>query len=242
MLSQRVRYMETHESIYYATARGQSFYINKNGNRILGRMWGEYCEDDLLQCFLETNYSFSVWNNIYRADFVKRFVFDEEVKVYQDFDFIVRILLQNYKHGFIKDSKVDYLYRQGHSGTITSTFISSEKYNSTKYLFEKISELISNVSDEKKYKAAFFKFYLLQYERVLIYGTKEQCLDYYEFITKRYSYKYNRRLKLTKKLVEIRQKESLTSRKVRIVLYMLFDYKKIIDWINQKLRYRTFNI
>lgn len=234
-LRQRVEYMDLHPEIDYASFPGKSFVIKDNEMVFLNRVWG--CQskyDDLLIGFLMANYPFGVWNNIYKTNVVKQLMFDENVMVYQDFDFLVRTILYGYKHAFADNAESDYFYRQGHSGTITSNFISGEKYESTKRLFDKIQKMIEESSESEKYKKAFFDFFLLQYNRVLLKGNDLQREDFYWFIKKYYGDRYGKRLAFLKMLVS-KTKNGYNSKWVFLNTYLLFEPYKLLDWLKTKI-------
>jgi len=184
-LMQRVSFMEANPELDFAIFKGVNF--DERTQRINdGRKWGFNPHCDVLSTFLMAEYSFSMWNCIFKANIVKNNLFDETIMIYQDFDFLVRILLQQPVYSFDENSEIDYLYRQGHSGTITSNFISDGKYESTKRLFKKTMDEISVLSDFENKKNDYFGFFRLQLEKVALSGTSDQLKDFQIFIRSYY--------------------------------------------------------
>lgn len=231
-VEQRLVFMDSHPEIDYATFRGKSVYESATGELIEGKSWGERTTDDLLKRFLKADYPFGVWNNIYKADLPKKIKFDEKVKVYQDFDFIVRMLLLNYKHAFDNNSSPDYFYRQGHTGTITASFISNQKYESTKYLFDKISDLLRK-SGKDDCLEDFYRFYILQYKRVCLNGTRIQITDFCDYIKK--TYNNSIKIDLVRFLLHKNKPENHFYRKcVHLIFGMLFEPQELNKIIAHK--------
>lgn len=171
-LEQRVLFMEQNSGVDYASFPGQS--VKKDGTIMKkSRLWGKNPQKDLIECFLSVNYPFSVWNNIYKANVFKNELWDENVKIYTDFSYILPVLLKGYSHLFAENAEYDYFYRNGVAGAMTSNFISDEKYNSTKYLFAKTMESLENNKNTKNYKKNFERFFIVQYEKILMNDNKE---------------------------------------------------------------------
>ncbi len=236
-IEQRVKFMLEHPDVDYATFKGQTVTLEADGTMNKSKMWGINPHKDILSCFLQANYPYGVWNNIYKATVAKSLHFDENVKVYQDFDFIVSTILNGYKHCFAEDSTVDYYYRQGHTGRITSSFISDEKYESTKYLFKKTMQLLNEDKNYNEYRRCFFKFYLLQYERVLINGSYEQSNDFRKFINDEFGFPFSIKINLSWKLLKgsISDKNGKLSKKVFFVVYFLFSPLELVLWLKNKI-------
>ena len=236
-VEQRVNFMLDHPDVDYATFKGQTVTIGPDGEKHMGKMWGIKPKGDILSCFLQANYPFGVWNNTYKINVAKNLYFDERVKVYQDFDFIVGTILKGYKHSFADTSDVDYFYRQGHTGRITSSFISDEKYESTKYLFKKTMNLLKGKDNYPEYKRCFFRFYLLQYERVLINGTYAQCDDFRRFINEEYGFPMSLKINLSWGLLKNskKKKRDWISKLVFFVVYLLFSPLEIVRWFTRKI-------
>lgn len=192
-LMQRVSFMEMNPKLDFAVFKG----VNYNDNTKMiddSRKWGFNPNCDVLSRFLMARYPFGMWNCIFKANIVKNNLFDEKIMIYQDFDFLVRILLQRPNYEFDANSEIDYLYRQGHTGTITSNFISEGKYESTKYLFKKTMDEISGLRDYENKKKDYFGFFKLQLEKVALSGTSDQIKDYQAFIRSYYGFPYSIKL------------------------------------------------
>ena len=232
-LKQRTDYMEEHPEIDFATAKGKSVTIDDSGIiNDTGRKWGYDPKKDILERFLSVNYPFSVWNNIYRSEVFKDYLWDEKVQIYTDFSYIVPSLIKGYRHAFIDNSEEDYFYRIGSQNAMTSNFISGEKYESTKYLFSKMISMISCMDQYSKYKRAFQKFFLLQLERVAINGSQEQVDDYVNYYYSVFSEYKNIRLHLFYQLVLKKcRTKAYTPRLIRAGLYLLYKPTIIFKWI-----------
>lgn len=231
-LEQRVEFMEDNPNIEYATFKGASVY-EKDGKLVYeGRYWGNDPHKDLLSCFLSVNYPFSVWNNIYRADIFKNILWDEKVKIYTDFSYIVPVLISKRKHIFFEKAKIDYLYRVNMPGAMTSNFIADEKYQSTIYLFDKTMKQIEQLSSFRKYKKNFKRYYLLQFERLLISGTMEQIENFIKYYSNYYKDSFKLHiiyLSLRKDICNGRKK--IFKRKVHLLIYSICLQKELLKWI-----------
>lgn len=229
---QRVSFMENNPSLDYATFPGRTVIQQKDGTvKNQGRLWGINPHSDLLSCFLSTNYPFSVWNNIYKTDSFQDYFWDEKVKIYTDFSYIVPCLINKKIHAFDENGKIDYLYRVGQGNAMTSNFISDDKYESTKYLFSKTWNTISD-----NYKNDFNKFFVLQFQRVLENGTKNQVEDFLGFYLE-YYYKVDFRMSLLLFYWKMNKEMSPKYRNnIRRFKYLLYQPNVIIGWIQNKIK------
>lgn len=238
-LQQRVHFLENHPELEYATFKGATIIENSDGTIGQGRRkWGIKPNKDVLSCFLSANYPYSVWNNMYRMSSFKNYFWDESVRIYTDFSYIIPTIIYGKKHGFDEESKPDYLYCIGRNGAMTANFISEDKYQSTKYLFKKIMGLL----DDNKYivyKKDFNKYFLLQLQRIIEKGTVAQLDDFYKFFRYFYpkdnlnallAYKIFRKKKAKKRIIE--------SKWDKLIIYFLFSPLTILQWtwgkINRK--------
>ncbi len=233
-LQQRVEFMELHPELDYATFKGQTIIQQSDGSvKREGRSWGEDPGKDILRCFLSTKYPFSVWNNIYRTNSFVNYYWDEKVKIYTDFSYIVPVILGGKKHAFHNNSKPDYLYRMGQGNAMTSSFISEDKYDSTKYLFDKTWNAIT-----LQYKKDFKAFFVLQFQRLLENGRREQIGDYYVFF-KQYYPRLGLRLNMLLLYWKVNQDMSLKYRKnVKRLTYILFEPKVVWNWMRSKIYHK----
>lgn len=191
-LEQRVLYMENNPEIDYATFKGKSVIKKDNTNNYVetGRKWGIEPSQESILCFLSAKYPFSVWNNIYRANVFKNYFWDEHVYIYTDFSYIVPALINKFKHSYVYNCDYDYFYIVGQKNAMTSDFVDENKYKSTKYLFDKTFEEIKQNERGELYVKTFQSFFNLQFQRVIMTGSKEQLMDFYDYY-RRY---YNKRL------------------------------------------------
>lgn len=199
-LEQRVKYMKNHPDIDFGIFRGAS-YNQLEGKVVDNNKWGVDPGGDVLPFFLEANYPFGVWNVMFKTEVAVNTKYDEVLQIYQDFDFIVSAILKNYTYSFDKESTVDYLYRQGHTGAITSSFISEGKYDSTKYLFSKTMKEIESLENYKELRKHFFGFFRHQLKKVAMDGTKQQINDYFKFVFSYYSFPYSVKIRIIKLLL-----------------------------------------
>lgn len=125
--------------------------------------------EDALTSFLAARFQYTVWTNIYRRESLvkKNITWDEEILVYQDFDFNISTLAANLKYRFCKNAKPDYFYRISYTAdTVCSTF-SDSKFKSTESLIEKILVRLSMKEDYNQRKNEFLGFILQHFDRLL---------------------------------------------------------------------------
>lgn len=187
----RVSFMDTHPNIDYASFPAKAFTdedklpeFNSKGHTY-GVLNGT---GDLLFDFLSVKYDFSVWNNIYRRNAIENIIWDEKVKIYTDFSFIVPCIIRGLKHSFSDKREIDYYYRVSdkRKDNMCADFVSDEKTDSTIYLFGKTLDLIKGVNGEKKYRKAFFNFILYNFEKVLDGGSNDSQKKYISFAVNKY--------------------------------------------------------
>lgn len=172
---------------------------------------------DLLTSLLTVNYSSIVWTNIYKLSSLNNIRWDERIKVYQDFDFALSVVLSNLKHKFSGCKQIDYFYRVGNNNTISSSFVDEEKCESTIYLFSKTLELLKQREDYNKRKNEFKQFILLHFERLITDGNLNKINKYCEFCAVYYSEFFIARLNVVKCLSLIFN--NVTFRK--LIMYLL---------------------
>ena len=228
-IKQRVEYMESHREIDYATFKAISFK-EENGKKIYGRKRGKQTKKNLLHQFLKYQYPFCLWNNIYKREFCEQVKFDERIQIHQDFDYAIRIIFTNAKQAFAKNHKMDYFYRKGHENSITANYFNHHKYDSTKYLLEKTMKEIENLKHFRRYKRFLFHFFLVQYERVMIYNPSKKN-DFEDFIQQYYSFPYTIKLRMLKKLLN----KVHSKRAIRILFASFYRPQDFILWIWNKL-------
>lgn len=192
-LEKRVLYMEDHPECDYASFPAMEFYDRNKMPKLsdAGNRWGVECYGkDLLESFLTAKYSFTTWNNIYRKDAIAGIEWDERVKIYTDFSFIVPCILSGLKHMFSETNEVDYFYRKGIQGNMCSSFLSQEKVDSTLYLFDKTLKRLKARADYDIRKRQFFKFMALQNHRLLTDGDKYKVKQFLAFLKEYYPSRY----------------------------------------------------
>lgn len=186
----RVSFMEAHPEIDYASFPARLF---SDENKLpvyskRGYTLGVKRSGDLLTDFLTHDYSFSVWNNIYRKTAIDGVKWDEKVCIYTDFSYIVPCILANLRHAFSGLEEVDYYYRISYTPTnMCSSFVSDKKCESTCYLFAKTLDSLKERSDFTRRKKEFFQYVLVQMERLVddnnvnhVNSFLETCSRYYE--------------------------------------------------------------
>ncbi len=184
---QRVEYMENHPDIDYATFKGVS--VTNDG--IVMQKWGEKNKRDIISGFLCAQYPFGVWNNIYRSDSLRNHLWDEKLKIYMDFDYLITVALGDFKHDYAELSKPDYCYYIGNANALTTNYVTDEKYKSTKYLFLKVVNLLKQNNLWRKYRNDFQPFFMLQFRRLFLNGDKEKVEDFFSFYMNIFAYKNN---------------------------------------------------
>lgn len=189
-LEQRVRFMQSHPEIDYASFPYAEF---QNGDidyqRTAKKLYKEVDDNDILLSILKADYPFTVWSNIYRKTAIENIKWDENVFIYQDFDFMFNCALAGLRHGY-GDLDIDYYYRQFTDGSnVSGKTISKEKCDSTLYLFSKTLSILKENVNYKKFKKAFFNFILLHFSRLLMSqddGYSNKMVDYIDMCAKYY--------------------------------------------------------
>ena len=239
-LEQRVHYMEQNIDVDYATARGTTIIENSDGTHSrTKKIWGEPSEKELLPRLLSTDYPFGVWNNIYRLDRIRDCLWDEDLQIYQDFDFMVTTILKGKRHAYLNKSKIDYYYREGRPNAITQCFISDVKHKSTLYLFDKIQTSIKKLDNKEYLHKKFAQFYILQLERLLSSGTENQYKELYKIFITEYPCKGNLRFRLLNLVLGGKIKDGKMSNSPKSVLVahlLLFDQKQLFKLVHNKIK------
>ncbi len=239
----RVAYMESHPEIDYASFPAKAFSDSKSLPTYDSKVktWGVGDNSiDLLDRFLRVEYPFSVWNNIYRKDSIKFLPWDEKVKIYTDFSFIVPGIIAGLKHRFSGLKEVDYYYRQEASNKVamTADFISQEKCDSTIYLFSKTLDSLKQKGLFAKYKKSFFNFILLHFTRLLMSKDVNDSNKIAEYLTmcEKY-YPYQHRFNLISRVKFLKQ--SSRFRVICVAYAILFGNTSYIkDYITSILQKR----
>jgi glycosyltransferase involved in cell wall biosynthesis len=236
-LENRVKFMKANPKIDYASFPAMTFTNSKKLPIFShkGRQYGVGSDNtDLLQKFLKANYPFSTWNNIYKRDSIINIPWDETVKIYTDFSFIVPGILRELKHTFSGTREIDYYYRAASSTAMTSNFVSPEKCQSTIYLFSKTLSFLENRIDYEKRKQEFSHFIILHFERLLLSDQKENIEEYIAFCKQHFSKFLIMRMNLITKLNYIPiKKRNIKTVIIYTELYLLFWHKRYFKTIGR---------
>lgn len=245
-IEQRVKFMSDNPGVDFATFKGGTVIVREDGSLEKGnKKWGAPINDDDLRSFLCTKYPYSVWNNIYRQSSFQNYWWDEKVKIYTDFSYIIPSIIQGKQHAYDYASNEDYYYRIGQRNAMTSSFISEEKYSSTKYLFDKTIKSLDTIPNCKIYKKYFYQFYKLHFLRIILNGLSSQVHDFYCFTLLSFKDQLCIAVKLayffSKPL--LKKEDALTKTLLKIVTYTILHPSYISKWIKQKtlsILYRIF--
>lgn len=197
-LEKRVEYMETHSEYDYASFPYAVF--NDGDSQSLEspkKYFKEVAENNILTFFLKGDYPFTVWSNIYKRESIQNIKWDENIYVYQDFDFMVTSALAGLRHGYC-NSAIDYYYRQFSDGSnVCGNFVSKQKCDSTLYLFNKTLCQLEKRDDSNVRKRQFSYFIMLQIERLMTKNQKDEADRLVSMLSKHYSSFFIYRLKLS---------------------------------------------
>jgi glycosyltransferase involved in cell wall biosynthesis len=233
----RVKFMEHNPEIDYASFPAMTFTNSKKLPIFShkGRQYGVGTDNiDLLQKFLKATYPFSTWNNIYKRDSIINIPWDETVKIYTDFSFIVPGILKELKHTFSGIKEIDYYYRATSSKAMTSSFVSPEKCQSTIYLFSKTLSTLENRIDYEKRKQEFSHLIILHFERLLLSDQKANIEEYIAFCKQHFSKFLIMRMNLIAKLNYIPiKKRNIKTVIIYTELYLLFWHKRYFKTIGR---------
>lgn len=193
----------------------------------------------ILYYFLEANYPFSVWCNIYRKEAIVDVLWDENVKIYTDFSYIIPMILQNKKHLFSGQEEYDYYYRIIRDGSnMCASFTSEEKCNSTIYLFNKTFEELQKRQDWEQCKKSFMGFVLLQYERLLISRKFDKVQQYIDMLRAYYDTNIISRFeKVYKVLCERNSNHNLTDVRIYRCLLHHFHTKHFVIFLLYSIKH-----
>ncbi len=233
----RVNFMDENSDCDYASFPAKSF---KDGDKLpswdgtpsFGVSKGD---NDLLYYFLSADYPFSVWCNIYRREAIKNLPWDENVKIYTDFSFIVPCICAGLKHKFSNFQEYDYFYRtfvkKEKSINMCSNFVSKDKCDSTIYLFKKVFAIIDSRSDSAILLSAFSRFIKLHFERLLMSNDKERINEFINTIEQKYPILSKTFIAIENKVIN-RIDGHLNQARMHFYLYKSFGnkYNRIMCW------------
>lgn len=241
----RVAFMEEHPDCDYASFPAVSFRDPANipswGSKGVVRYGVCKGSNELLYYFLSANYPFSVWCNIYRKESISEIRWDEKVKIYTDFSYIVPMILQGKKNLFSGQEEYDYYYRRVSDGSnMCASFISDEKCDSTVYLFDKILGELRNRQDWECCRKYFLGLLLLHFERLLESGKIVKIKEYVEMLTKYYDRSVMKRFeRVFKSLYEKHTIDSqVTATKMYTSLFFHFFRKRHLIFLLSSIKHR----
>lgn len=167
-LEQRVRFMQAHPEIDYASFPYAVFFDGgKNPFTSAEKRLKVVPDEEILSFILRTDYPFTVWSNIYRKSSLENIKWDENIYVYQDFDYMLTCALSDLKHAY-SDGTPDYYYRQFKGGSnVSGNFVSEKKIKSSYYLFSKTLEKLESRNDSIDRKEDLLRFVFIHIERLI---------------------------------------------------------------------------
>lgn len=161
-LEQRISYIKKTNTDYCIFPAAT--FTHKITSPLNNCKFGVPTKEDILKSFLKCMYQFTVWTNIYKKEALKDIKWDENVLLYQDFDFLIQCILKKLNYSFYNTPYADYFYRVNYSdSSICSKKVTPEKCKSTIYLFAKILENLKQLEEFSKYKKAFLYFHISYY-------------------------------------------------------------------------------
>lgn len=192
-LQKRVEYMTKHPNLDFAVFPAQAF-CEKNGEYYGYKNWWfgnyAYSKETTLRYYLRNFYPFAVWTNVYRLSAVKNNVWDDEVELFQDFDFNIRLLLIGKNYDYAKFPYADYFYRTNASqNSISASYDSDVKFLSTCRLFNKVLSLILSRSDWQVLKKDFLVYIFFFIMKNVEYENKQRIGILLDLVEKHYGRK-----------------------------------------------------
>lgn len=154
-LSTRIEFMEKHPNLDFCVFPGEEFFKTPGDGKTQFGISTKNKDD--LYLFLLPSLPFVVWNNIYRAKYLRtnNLVWDENIKSLQDSDYNIQNILTGAVYDYAK-TMPDYFYRRNNPNSITKKIHTSSMIKSHLYFYEKIIKTV-----RKKYGN--------KYDRVLKY-------------------------------------------------------------------------
>jgi glycosyltransferase involved in cell wall biosynthesis len=229
-LKQRVQFMESNPFLDFAVFPAQTF---RNGQGLgvdnFTKFYGINKNKDVMKSFLQAEYLFTVWTNIYKRDSILDLPWDEKLVVLQDFDYNISSLFLKKRFAFSDSARIDYFYRLFlNKKTITSNFVSTSKCQSNIYLFTKTLNILKTREDYVIRRKQFFSFIILHYERLIMSGKKVKLEEYLEFCQQYYSFSKMKSMRiissLTINITSIRLKRAA----LYFSLYLRFGHYKYL--------------
>lgn len=238
-LEQRVEFMQQNPAIDFGIFPAHSFRDENNYIELKegDQRFGINQNTDVLKSFLEANYQFLVVTNIFRRDSIKNIVWDEKIRVLQDFDFNFSTLMANLRYAFCETARYDYFYRVNYSNNnVCATFVSHEKNQSTIYLFSKTLDMLKTRNDFKVRKKEFLHFIGLHLTRLIEDGDKSKIKDYLTFCEKYYSSNIVISLKGISQISLYNSNEKSRTKMAHRMLVLRFWLKERVNGILKKFK------
>jgi glycosyltransferase involved in cell wall biosynthesis len=229
----RVNAMMQHPESDFCVFPSMSFVSDvANCTPFIGISTGE----DPLISFLNGRYQFVVWTNMYRKQSLYNVSWDENVLLFQDFDFCLSTLVCGLKYRFIEDYEASYYYRSDYNdSTICSKQVTREKFESTLYLFHKVLSLL-DVKGLHKYRKYFHGFIIMYYKQIFVDNNK-LLDDYLSFLQNEHLGHISLRLKLISSMFlfcGIQNKNV-----IRRLMYLFFFSDTLLPVIRQKRKQKV---
>ena len=136
--AQRVRFMQAHPSVDFASFPMKAFKTDKNDDTYWG--FGVPGRQELLPSLLYwKTLQIVVPSNIYRRERLTQagVMWDECLHSMQDADFNIQSLTRGLRHAFDVDARIDYYYRQS-QGTVSKRISAHSMFSSHLYLVGKV--------------------------------------------------------------------------------------------------------
>lgn len=220
---QRVKFMEENPDCDYATFPSCSFV---DGTKEYKPRKYDPSINNVLDYILNADYPFTVWGNIYRRSAVDKIRWDEEVYIYQDFDFMVQCELMELKHRWSEAEykNPDYFYRVFRNGnSVCAKVVSEQKVVSSNYLFLKIARQINERHNGDFLMEKFFRFVLLHFEQMLLDYKKEYVDSFLLIVKQIFPLQYDK----MRKIAMIADKHKLTHFNLfRLYFSLYLSYKE----------------
>lgn len=151
---QRISYMENHQDLDFTVFPAKVFKQRPWDDNTF--ILGIDNINDVLEGLLLKVLPFSVWNNIYKLDSIRKInlTWDERLLSLQDTDFNIQAILGKLKYAFAENCEVDYFWRiNSNPNSTTSKVHTKEHFNSHLHFLEKLYLTIPN-NLKKKYRIA----------------------------------------------------------------------------------------
>jgi hypothetical protein len=130
---------------------------------------------------------------------------------------MVSCVLKGLKHKYSGLNEIDYYWRVGQDNNISKNLASTERCESTVYLFSKILNTLKSRSDYKKRKKEFQKFITLHFANIIVSSDNKNTQNHIEFCERYYNNVFVGKSKIISKIALFFQNIVLR----KLVLYFL---------------------